>query len=577
MPRRIKDCCKKIIPLVLTFTLFTSFALCFIISLIYTGKFLDEEGLLQYWWTYQIIVSVEIVIIFFIIWTYHPRLYLKYVLALIILFEEIALLGPLFYYPYLPVGNDDRIWQYVGIVMTLGLLYSQTSIASRYVYLTHDVSKGSWLTYLLIYPATFGCSIIYLGWWIGMLSPLILRVSRDDEWKLSIRILLTGYYILSFVYWLRNIRTNQELIDGVWSYKRYSVYPPSKQMIIKEEMGASFNADLGQALKIIQITDIHLGDFCSISRIQSLCEQVVAQNPDLVLITGDFYNPAGAKPGNLAESFKALKTLKGRVFACLGNHDIEHPDLKWMIIKELQECEIEVLVDDFRNIKLDLNGTMYPFQIVGLFWYSEPASEIPDLISTVMRDCDKNLPKDAFRIVLLHNPFHFKHIKEDFHGAVFAGHTHGGMHSAFRYAQILCPKVLPVQGGFQDGKKFLYVHRGQGSRSLGANLMSRMGVPLEHSIMTLYFQDPTSIQSGTIDIVSRNEKQNISHMSDDASGYAPPSIELDTQFKMSEPAINLTPSESRETDEIQDNLEDLDTGVKLLIPHNEDIPQTTYI
>src|SRR5262249_42733703 len=41
-------------------------------------------------------------------------------------------------------------------------------------------------------------------------------------------------------------------------------------------------------LRIIQITDPHLGPFMSEERLRRICERAVARKPDLVFLTGDF-------------------------------------------------------------------------------------------------------------------------------------------------------------------------------------------------------------------------------------------------------------------------------------------------
>lgn len=102
-------------------------------------------------------------------------------------------------------------------------------------------------------------------------------------------------------------------------------------------------------------------------------------------------------------------------------------------------------------------------------------------------------PNQAFdgkyRIILMHDPYRFKDMDFDFPCAVFSGHLHGGMHSSLKHLQNCIGGELIISGGFRNGRRFLYAHVGQGSRSLGTNILSRMGVPLEHSIVTLGFSD----------------------------------------------------------------------------------------
>ena len=87
---------------------------------------------------------------------------------------------------------------------------------------------------------------------------------------------------------------------------------------------------------------MHLGCFMSVARLQAIC-RTIAQDlkPDLVLLTGDCNTPeADFHPTALAEALQPLKELKGRVFACLGNHDKETQRLQDDIVRQLESVEV---------------------------------------------------------------------------------------------------------------------------------------------------------------------------------------------------------------------------------------------
>src|SRR5690606_27024578 len=75
-------------------------------------------------------------------------------------------------------------------------------------------------------------------------------------------------------------------------------------------------------LRVVQITDPHLGPFMSVARLRRIAQRAVDRQPDLVLLTGDFLTmESQADPSLLATALEPLKALPGRVFACRGNHD----------------------------------------------------------------------------------------------------------------------------------------------------------------------------------------------------------------------------------------------------------------
>src|SRR5262249_49741989 len=72
-------------------------------------------------------------------------------------------------------------------------------------------------------------------------------------------------------------------------------------------------------LRIVQISDPHLGPFMSVARLRSICARAVEQAPDLVLLTGDFLTmESQGSADHLAEALAPLAALQGRVFACHG-------------------------------------------------------------------------------------------------------------------------------------------------------------------------------------------------------------------------------------------------------------------
>jgi len=80
-------------------------------------------------------------------------------------------------------------------------------------------------------------------------------------------------------------------------------------------------------LRIVQIADPHIGPWRPVSRLRRMIDDLVAHEPDLVLLTGDFLTMESAgTPGALASALEPLRRLPGRCFAIFGNHDHEAED-----------------------------------------------------------------------------------------------------------------------------------------------------------------------------------------------------------------------------------------------------------
>ena len=75
-------------------------------------------------------------------------------------------------------------------------------------------------------------------------------------------------------------------------------------------------------LKIVHLSDLHLGPWITHERLAEVVEIALEQQPDLISITGDFIDretPRGLIP-SYVEQLKRLGAKLG-VFAVLGNHD----------------------------------------------------------------------------------------------------------------------------------------------------------------------------------------------------------------------------------------------------------------
>ncbi|MFO0561500.1 MAG: metallophosphoesterase [Polyangiales bacterium] len=229
------------------------------------------------------------------------------------------------------------------------------------------------------------------------------------------------------------------------------------------------NAD---ALRVVQITDPHLGTFMSVDRLRSICERAVAMNPDLVLLTGDFLTmESQSDPSLLAEALSPLESLKGRTFACMGNHDHEAPST---VLAGLRSAGVELLIDDVRTAHTRLGEV----EILGLdFRFRDRKQHIEGVCREFPRK--PGLP----RIAMLHDPGAFVHMPEGSAELVLSGHTHGGQVGLLRlglpHTFVSALTKIPDHGLWSRGRELLYVHRGSGHYGFPL----RVGVPSEESLL----------------------------------------------------------------------------------------------
>ena len=228
-------------------------------------------------------------------------------------------------------------------------------------------------------------------------------------------------------------------------------------------------------LRIVQITDPHLGPFMSEARLRGVCERAAARDPDLVLLTGDFLTmESHGDPGPLARALGPLAALKGRVFACRGNHDLEAPAT---VARALDAIGARLLIDDAAVVETPAG----PVQLVGMdFRFRDKKAPMAEVCARHPR-----LP-GVLRLVLLHDPGAFQHLPEGEGDLVLSGHTHGGqlglLSLGLPHTIVSALGVMPDHGLWARGQDRLYVHRGTGHYGFPV----RLGVPAEESLLRVH-------------------------------------------------------------------------------------------
>ncbi len=234
-------------------------------------------------------------------------------------------------------------------------------------------------------------------------------------------------------------------------------------------------------LRIVQLTDPHLGPWQPVERLRERVEELLDHDPDLVLLTGDFLTMEGnGTPGALAASLAPLQAVRGRCFAIFGNHDHEAPD---EVRAGLASAGVSLLVDEATSVTTPAGRV----QIVGSDWHRR---EAPEKLGALLRAHPRE--PGALRLLLLHDPSAFQHVLPDEVDLTLSGHTHGGQVGLVSLGfdwTVLSGTRWPDHGLFGLGSSRLYVHRGTGFYGFPL----RIGVPGEHSVLELL---PSAIDAG---------------------------------------------------------------------------------
>lgn len=176
-------------------------------------------------------------------------------------------------------------------------------------------------------------------------------------------------------------------------------------------------------IRIIQFADSHVGTTFNGQEFETYVKKMQEENPDVVLITGDFVDDDTSKEDMIA-ACKALGTLKTTygIYYSFGNHDKGYYGPQYRgysgqdLIKELTKNNVKVLQDE--SVLIDNR-----FYIIGRQdrfeeQYSSGRAGIIDLV--------KDLDKDKYMIVMDHQPHDYKDEADAKVDLVLSGHTHGG-------------------------------------------------------------------------------------------------------------------------------------------------------
>jgi predicted MPP superfamily phosphohydrolase len=276
-------------------------------------------------------------------------------------------------------------------------------------------------------------------------------------------------YALAVVGMLQSLTTRREEIDLV-------LYGPEAAPVDKLAPHPRGEAREARPLKIVQISDPHLGPFMSVRRLRRIAERAVAERPDLVLLTGDFLTmESQSDPDLLRSALEPFQAMPGRVFACHGNHDHEAPEV---VARALARNGITLLVDEARELETE-GGHV---QIVGMdFVWSDRKGHLERVCAAHPRR------RGATRIVLLHDPGAFRHLPPGEADLVLSGHTHGGqvgllsLGLSWTFLRLFGDKI-PDHGFWARGTDRMYIHRGTGHYGFPL----RLGVPAEESVLRLH-------------------------------------------------------------------------------------------
>ena len=255
-----------------------------------------------------------------------------------------------------------------------------------------------------------------------------------------------------------------ELGTGVYAAE----WEPDHPQVVYQDVRLAGWPDAAAGLRVGQLSDLHCQSRAAVARTTRAARLLLAQTPDVVLLTGDYISDKHGTgwAAACADALAPLAAVPRGVFAVLGNHDWAGPG---QVIEELTRVGFTVL----RNQSAPLPGVRGVW-LVGMDSRCHNAQNPIQALAGV--------PEAAVRLLLMHEPDYADEAPAGF-ALQLSGHSHGGQIRLPDHP-LHCPEYgrKYYEGLRQAARHPVYTTRGVGM--MGPQM--RLCCPPEVTVLTLY-------------------------------------------------------------------------------------------
>lgn len=220
-------------------------------------------------------------------------------------------------------------------------------------------------------------------------------------------------------------------------------------------------------LRIVQLTDVHLGPFLSEKTFARAIDMANETKPHIAVVTGDLISDRSDPIDAAIRQVARLRSDAG-ILGCHGNHEI----YAGMLNHATEECArrgIQIL--RMRNARLQFGTTFLNFAGV----------DYQPMRSVYLPGAEKLVRPGEMNILLSHNPDVFPVAAAKGFGLTLSGHTHGGqinfeiLDSNINMAHFFTPYT---RGLYREKQSAVYVSSGIGTIGVPVRFGARPEVSL---------------------------------------------------------------------------------------------------
>ena len=303
-----------------------------------------------------------------------------------------------------------------------------------------NIPNNNWFWFSLVFSSLFFLVAMFIGMWLSNFAAKVISIiaSIYIGFLFILLFVLIGYDILRQFIEIDIYLAGRIIIISVSLVIIFGIVNAEFVRVRKIQIPAK---GLNKNLRIVQLSDLHLGTVHGIKYLNRIVRKTIALKPDIVLITGDL---ADGPHKYTTQAFSPLNIIKAPIYFTTGNHEY-YAGLD-LILGILSKTKVKIL----RNEKVDIGN----IQLVGL-----DDTQRPEKIKKVLKKLQ--LDPKKFTILMSHRPIGFKEAVSSGVDLMLSGHTHGGQFFPFiMFAPILWRYN---RGLYKHKGSHLYVTTGTGT------------------------------------------------------------------------------------------------------------------
>jgi predicted MPP superfamily phosphohydrolase len=251
----------------------------------------------------------------------------------------------------------------------------------------------------------------------------------------------------------------------------YGVFVERMRIRLREQNivipGLAENLD---GLRIVQLTDIHMGPFLSERELAHAVAMANETNAHLALVTGDMISFHRDPLDACLKQLSGLRAEAG-IYGCLGNHEV-YAQAEDYATEQGARLGIQYLRS--QAVQLKFGGAAMNLAGVDYQRFHRP----------YLKGAEKMVAPGILNVLLSHNPDVFRKAAHQGYDLTIAGHTHGGqVRVEILRADLNVARFFTryVDGLYQERGRSIFVSRGIGTIGMPA----RLGAPPEVALLRL--------------------------------------------------------------------------------------------